>query len=101
MLQAFQRCEETSPGILQSPAARPWRPTLQSTSSKLLLTTPGVSQDKQQARRWPIGVWLDLLLLSLSEGPKIGQAPGALATTQSHLRYYHKPSHTLAAAVWA
>eukprot|EP00983_Pelagomonas_calceolata_P063217 1147635-Pelagomonas_calceolata.AAC.1 len=69
--------EQLAPATLRSPAAPPWRPALQSASSNLLLTTPGVGQDRQQARRWPVGAWPDLpALVRLSARPKSDKHQG-------------------------
>eukprot|EP00983_Pelagomonas_calceolata_P087908 1157066-Pelagomonas_calceolata.AAC.1 len=49
-----------------------------SEEKNLVSTTPGVGQDKQQARRWPIGVWLDLpafVHLSCNENPTSTRGP--------------------------
>eukprot|EP00983_Pelagomonas_calceolata_P079150 1154559-Pelagomonas_calceolata.AAC.4 len=52
--------EKLAPRILRSPAALHWRPAWQPAASKLMLTTPGVSQDIQRARWWPTGAWPNL-----------------------------------------
>ena len=70
--------EFLAPATLRSPAAPPWRPTLQPVASKLMLTTPGIGQDKQQARRWTIGAWPDLpafVQLSCDENPTSTRGP--------------------------
>eukprot|EP00983_Pelagomonas_calceolata_P063355 1147687-Pelagomonas_calceolata.AAC.7 len=89
---ASKSFEELAPEILWSPAAPPWRPAWQPAATELMLTTPNVDQDKQWARRWPVGAWV---------GPPCSCAPlrKALATTQNHVQYYQQASHTLAAAL--
>eukprot|EP00967_Tisochrysis_lutea_P056856 scaffold71958_cov12-Tisochrysis_lutea.AAC.1 len=42
-----------------------------------MLTTPGVDQDKQRARRWPIEAWPDLpAVMHLCAGPYLTSIRG-------------------------
>eukprot|EP00983_Pelagomonas_calceolata_P060728 1146498-Pelagomonas_calceolata.AAC.4 len=67
------------------------------------------NQDKQQARKWPIGAWPDLpAFMCFSMGQKSDKHQGPSLTTgttgttiQKHLQRYQQASHTLAAADWA
>eukprot|EP00983_Pelagomonas_calceolata_P016136 510761-Pelagomonas_calceolata.AAC.1 len=95
----FAGSQCTNP-VLLSPAAPPWRPALQfvkNTADKPR-RQPGHAAGTKVAYQGLAGPPCSCAPL---RGARIQQAPGALATTQNHLKYHHQASHTLAAAVWA